>query len=506
MYKIETECLQQLYINDSKMNEELSLEQNYAFEKFKGGQNLFITGPGGTGKTRLIKHLVEHTKKHTKKKIQVCALTGCAAVLLNCGARTIHSWSGIRIAKGPSEKVVDSVVKNKKAIRTWKSTDILIVDEISMMSKKIVEILDKIGKLARCNSLPFGGMQIIFTGDFFQLPPVGSEGEPDTEIFCFESPVWNQLFKMENHVQLTSIFRQNDPTYIQILSEIRNGELSKESIEVLKQNVKREYDATKHGGFIPTKLFPIRSKVDFVNTSMFSKIDETEYEFEHTSITDCKTNMDSGKTLPFEILVKESKISEQEKEYEIENILNNTPCSRILRLKKGSTVMCTVNIDMDNKICNGSQGVVTDIIDTEKITNVVVKFSNDVIKTIQPHCWQSEEHPSIVVKQYPLCLAWALTIHKIQGATLSMGEIDIGTSIFEYGQTYVALSRIKSLDGLYISAFNPERIQAHPKVKLFYTTLPKIDIESLKKKEIDFKAYELKEEPYQDPNVKVIKF
>jgi ATP-dependent DNA helicase PIF1 len=128
---------------------------------------------------------------------------------------------------------------------------------------------------------------------------------------------------------------------------------------------------------------------------------------------------------------------------------------------------------MDNGICNGSQGIVIDIIENGPTPNPIVKFSNGIIKRISPHYWQSEDYPTLAVGQYPLCLAWALTIHKIQGATLSMAEIDIGRSIFEYGQTYVALSRIQSLEGLYLSAFNPNKIRANPIVKEFYANISK---------------------------------
>jgi ATP-dependent exoDNAse (exonuclease V) alpha subunit len=236
---------------------------------------------------------------------------------------------------------------------------------------------------------------------------------------------------------------------------------------------------------------------------MFSKIDEDEYEFEHSVITNCKTYSDSGKAIPTDTLLKCMRITQQEKEYEIENILNNSPCSRILRLKKAASVLCTVNLDMDNEICNGSQGIILDIFDKDTTTIIVVKFSNGHIKHIGPHVWQSEEFPTIAIKQYPLCLAWALTIHKIQGATLALAEVDIGESVFEYGQTYVALSRVQSLDGLYLSAFKPERIQANPKVLAFYDSIKPIDISTLQstKKELDFENFELKE----DPDIKVVR-
>jgi ATP-dependent DNA helicase PIF1 len=466
-------------MNRQKMNDELSPEQRYAFEKFKRGENLFITGPGGTGKTKLIKHLVSDTKL-TKRKLQVCALTGCAAVLLSCNARTIHSWSGIRLAKGDRDRIIQSVVKNKRSAQTWKSTSILIVDEISMMSKKIFEILDEIGKRTRNSPAPFGGLQVVFTGDFFQLPPVGSEEDEDSDKFCFESPLWSQTFKAENHIALTTIFRQKDPLFVSILAQVRRGKLDSESTALLRTHLKRPYDPTKYNGLVPTKLFPIRSKVDYVNSMMFSKIDEDEYEFEHTAISNLKVHWDSGKSISAEQLLKGMRMSEQEKEYEIGNLLNNCPCSRILRLKKGASVLCTVNLDMDNEICNGSQGIITDIYDKDESTTlIVVKFSNGQVKHIGPHVWQSEEYPTMGVKQYPLCLAWALTIHKIQGATLALAEVDIGESVFEYGQTYVALSRVQSLEGLYLSAFKPERIQANPKVLAFYDLIKPVDMSKI---------------------------
>ena len=487
------------------MNDTLSPEQNYAFKKFQRNENLFITGPGGTGKTKLIKHLVADTKL-SGRKLQVCALTGCAAVLLNCNARTIHSWSGIRLAKGDRDKIIESVIKNRRSVQAWKSVNTLIVDEISMMSKKIFEILDEIGKKVRRSTAPFGGIQVIFTGDFFQLPPVGTEDDKDSDAFCFESPLWSQTFKPENHIALTTIFRQKDTAFINILSQIRRGQLDKDSIKTLKTHINRPYDSSKYNGLVPTKLFPIRSKVDYVNSMMFSKIDEDEYEFEHTVLTGCKTHCESGKAISTEHLLKCARMTQQEKEYEIENLLNNTPCARILRLKKGSSVLCTVNLDMDNEICNGSQGLILDIFDKDTTTIVVVKFSNGHIKHIAPHLWQSEEYPTIAVKQYPLCLAWALTIHKIQGATLALAEVDIGESVFEYGQTYVALSRVQTLDGLYLSAFSPERIRANPRVIAFYDTIRQVDISSLielSKTVLEFENYDFKEE--KTSSLKVIK-
>jgi ATP-dependent DNA helicase PIF1 len=483
----------------------LSKEQEYALTKFRAGENLFITGAGGTGKTKLIKHLIMEAKDR-KKKVQVCALTGCASVLLNCNARTIHAWSGIRLAKGNPEQIIESVVKNKMAQKSWKKIHVLIIDEISMMSKKIFEILDTIGKIIRTNNTPFGGIQVIFTGDFCQLPPVGTYGEPDTAAFCFESPLWYRTFIPTNHIELVMIFRQNDPAYIDILIQIRKGEIDEKSIEILKKYVKREY---KEGVQQPTKLFPIRAKAEFVNSTMFDKLDEDEYQYESTVKTDCLIYQDTGKAIPVDIIKKCGNMTQKEREYEIEYLQNNIPCERVIKLKKGSSVLCIANLDLDNGICNGSQGVVIEIIEKAVEPDIiVVRFENGIVKQMLPHYWQSEEYSMIAVKQYPLILSWAMTIHKIQGATLSMAEMDIGESVFEYGQTYVALSRIKSLEGLYLSAFNPAKIRANPKVITFYEKIQKIpekadnDDEKPAKLQLEKYAYV---ESISEPTIKIIK-
>jgi ATP-dependent DNA helicase PIF1 len=451
----------------------LSKEQKYAYHKFIKGDNLFITGPGGTGKTRLIKYLVEYSKS-ANKSVQVCAMTGCAAIILQCNARTIHSWSGIKLAKGPRNKIIEGVVRSKYAAKAWRAAKILILDEVSMLSKKVFEVIEEIGRTVRKSTLPFGGLQVVFVGDFYQLPPVGTEGEPDTEQFCFESPIWNTVFKSENHIELKTMFRQKDPNYIDILMQIRKGSIDEEKKNILQEYVNRNYDPEKNNGCVPTKLFAIRSKVDYVNTQMFAKLKEKEYVFEYSFKMDCLTYLDSGKILPPEVLQKSNGLSITDKETELELILNNSQCNKILRLKKGAAVMCTINLDMDSGICNGSQGIIIDIIEQGPTITPVVKFSNGIIRRMNPHYWQSEDYPTLAVGQLPLCLAWALTIHKIQGATLNMAEIDIGKSIFEYGQSYVALSRIQSLHGLYLSAFEPDKIRANPIVNEFYNRIQPI--------------------------------
>jgi hypothetical protein len=205
---------------------------------------------------------------------------------------------------------------------------------------------------------------------------------------------------------------------------------------------------------------------------MFAKLQEKEHVFECERKTNCRTYIEKDTAIPLEILEKCGHLTEEEKEYELGQLIQNTQCVQVLRLKKGASVMCTVNLDLDAGICNGSQGIVIDILGNGF---PLVRFANGLTRMIQPQFRQSEEYPSIAIGYIPLCLAWAITIHKIQGATLGMAEIDVGGSVFEYGQTYVALSRIQSLDGLYLSSFHPQKIKAHHKVVAFYNNMPNID-------------------------------
>jgi len=484
------------------MEEQLSKEQEYAFHKFKKGYNLFITGPGGVGKSKLIRHFVDYAKEN-KKCIQVCAMTGCAALLLGCNARTIHSWAGIKLGKGPDDQIISQVIRNNYAKKSWKKVKILVIDEISMMSKKIFNLLDKLAKIMRSNSSPFGGIQIIFTGDFFQLGPIGNSSEPDSGEFCFESKLWNNVFTRENHIELKTMFRQRDPKYIEILSQIRMGELSQENVEILKKYVKREYES--NDTIVVTKLYPVKSKTDYINKHMFEIIEEPATKFDIVIRRNCKTYYENDKPIDLDILEKCNSLSKMEIESEIEQLIVNSSCVSELELKRGAMVMCTVNLDMEQGICNGSQGVILDFIGEANVP--LVQFSNGIKTTISRNYWQSEEYPIIAIGQYPLCLAWALTIHKIQGATLAKAQMDIGQSIFEYGQTYVALSRIQSLDGLYLSSFSPNRIKANPKVVEFYKTIPDITEEQnqIENQSLDFESYVFREPTIKDSTIKIIK-
>jgi len=499
------------------MSGPLSIDQQYAFTHFKQGKNIFVTGPGGTGKTRFIQYIVSHMK-HSGVSYQVCALTGCAAVLLNCGAKTIHSWSGIKLGKGSIDQILTRIMRNRSVVKSWKTVGVLIIDEVSMLSRKFFELLDIIGRTIRKSIKPFGGIQVVFTGDFFQLPPIQDDTDPMTSAFCFESPRWSEIFPLSNCIELTTFFRQTDPQYIAILQQIRKGYIDLEHVDTLQKYIKREYNPELNGGCIPTKLFPIRSKVDAVNNYMFRQLDEDEYEYEFSGTTTNISHIDSGKLISVEDALKCSKLTPSEISYEIDNLLSNIQTSKTISLKKGAMVMCTTNINVDEGICNGAQGVVIDFVEsptreTSSMLVPLVRFVNGKTMKIVPFHRQSDEYPCISVSQIPLCLAWALTIHKIQGSTLQLANIDIGKDIFECGQTYVALSRIKTLDGLYLSEFYPHRIKANPNVITFYENFPIRTTESMKEYIEQYEQREflrrepLKSETFVSPNclVKVIK-
>ena len=241
---------------------------------------------------------------------------------------------------------------------------------------------------------------------------------------------------------------------------------------------------------------------------MFAKLQEKEHVFTAIRKTDCYTHIESGKPLSIEMRQRCIRMTTAEIEYELDQMVNNSPCVTTLRLKVGSAVMCTINLDMENGICNGSQGIIMEMKDLGTGTLVpIVQFANGMVRPIHIHFWQSEDYPTLAVGQFPLCLAWALTIHKIQGATLDMAEIDIGQSIFEFGQTYVALSRVQSLNGLYLSDFQPQRIAANPTVHEFYKNIPMIDpnfdlSSNIARNNVSFDQYELKEEPIEESNIK----
>jgi ATP-dependent DNA helicase PIF1 len=401
----------------------LSTSQQDAMDLFIKGKNIFISGQAGTGKSFIIRKMKEHAEKQ-KIKIKVTALTGCAALLLDMKATTIHSWGGIGIGDGLLTKHISNIKKYNK-LENW-AIDVLIVDEVSMMSKSLFELLDEIGKKLRKNKKPFGGIQLVFCGDFYQLPPIDDS-------FCFESEKWRETF--DKTILFTKNYRQEDDLFQKVLNEVRVGCISPEGCKLLLDCTKKEI-----GDIKPTIIYPTKRLADQVN------------QFENLTLdTESRVFKSYKSSKSLQVIVE---LEKQQKQIEDS-----------LTLKIGSQVMCITNLDQDLGIVNGSQGIVVGF---EEQTNFPIVQFKTCKMTMKPYLWKNDIYEGEGIYQIPLMLSWAITIHKAQGITLDEAMINIGSSVFEYGQTYVALSRLRSKEGLYIKSLDVSRIKANPKVIEFY--------------------------------------
>ena len=430
---------------------ELSEEQQYLFDEYKNGSNLFITGPGGCGKSFLIRKIVEHAKEE-EKNIDVCAMTGCAAFLLQCGATTLHRWSQLGLAKGERDDLIKYICFNKRRRSKWRKTKILILDEVSMLSKYMFELIDIIGKTVHQSNKPFGGIQVIFCGDFYQLPPVGSDDTPDTKLFCFESPLWDETFDVQ--MEMTQVFRQKDENFVKMLHQIRKGRISRKTIKSLQDRIIPIEEETIQ----PVRLTPTKAVASRINERELSKLNSEEYLYESKTVYDVDpmVRVTPGYKPPSQSAMKQE-----------EALINqHSLFEKNLTLKIGSQVMCIANINVEIGITNGSTGIIRDIHNNAPI----VQFHNGITMPIQPHTWSSEKIVGFGVKQLPLILAWAVTIHKSQGSTLDCAQMNLGGDVFACGQTYVALSRVKSIKHLYLTAFDYTKITVNKKVKEYYRT------------------------------------
>lgn len=418
----------------------LNAKQVEFCKEFFEKKNLFLTGSAGTGKSFLLKTLFNYllNKCYPFGKTSTTGVTAFAI-----GGQTLHSFAGIGLGEEDLRTLIKKVNQNKKAKDRILNCETLFVDEISMAKPELLDKLDKIFQNIRYSSEPFGGMQIIFSGDFLQLPPVWRGGE--TKEFAFESKSWQDL-KIKNFL-LTEIMRQKgDESFAKILEELRMGDTK--SIDELKLRINYQFKED----IDPVQIFCKNVDVDTFNLAKLSKIkgDSKFYD-----------SKDMGSPVHIDFFTK------------------NCPAPKSLELKVGAQVMLVANLDVENGYVNGSIGKVLELIED----GVKVQFKNGTI-IVTKYSWETKE-PFILPNkemiyrtvasrtQIPLRLCWSITTHKSQGATLDHAKIDMNES-FGAGMVYVALSRVRSLESLSLVDFPASKVVVDPRCLQFYKNLQSV--------------------------------
>lgn len=412
--------------------------QKLAFYQFTMGHNVCITGPAGSGKSYTLRNITEWAQKHDKT-IAVTASTGTAAILIN--GRTVHSYLGIGLAKKNAEDLAADITRRKPNIRkTLLSLDALVIDEISMLNAELLDkISDVLGIVRRKPHIPFGGVQMILIGDFTQLPPTNGE-------YCFRANVWSHA--NIDVIELKKIERQKDDLDFQdILNEVRWGKCSRDTYDKLKELKKTKFSH----GVIPTILFPTNINVDEVNEYKFRALVE-----KHNNVL---TTDDISKSKIRTYIYKTEYSNEHAKAW-----AQSSKIIDMLTLCPGAQVVCTWNVSQDEGIINGTRAVVKSC----HQRHVVITLSNGREYKMEYLTVKDEDYNNISFSFIPLKLAWALTIHKSQGMTLDAVVIDLGTGIFEYGQAYTALSRVKDMKSVRLLALSRKSFKTHPDVLDFY--------------------------------------
>lgn len=395
------------------------MTQDTALSILKLGHTAFLTGAAGAGKSYVLRAFVKYLKEHGVP-YAVTASTGIAATHIN--GTTIHSWSGIGIKERLTAYELEALEEKQPLYKKWTTTQVLIIDEVSMLHATFLETLDSVAKHMRRNDEPFGGLQVVFTGDFFQLPPVTKNfnGEDDA-VFAFQSRAWVAAKPVVCY--LTEQYRQGSDGLSDVLNAIRDGEITESHYEILEGRVGKK----GHDDYI--KLYTHNENVDRINEEAFARVKGEERQYEMIT---------KGKGVILEGLKK------------------NCLADELLTLKIGAKVICIKNAQ-DRSYVNGSMGTVVSF---NKEGSPVVELVNGKKVTIVADSWKIEEDGKVKaeLQQLPLKLAWAITVHKSQGMTLDNAHVDLSRA-FASGQGYVALSRLRSLEGLYLEGFNPQALQ-----------------------------------------------
>lgn len=402
----------------------LNMKQSTALNILKSGCNVFLTGSAGAGKTYTLNQYIQYLRTH-KVPVAVTASTGIAATHMN--GMTIHAWSGIGIKDTLDDDELSSMFERKYLRDQIDKTEVLIIDEISMLHGKQLDMVNEVLKFFKQNNTPFGGVQLIVAGDFFQLPPVSKNQEANRDKFCFMSQAWQEAkFSI---CYLSEQHRQQNNQLNQILNEIRQQNVSVQSKQQLLQ--------TKHAPLEDniTRLYTHNVDVERINQRYLASIAQPEKVF--------TAEVEGNPKL-------------------VQTLSSNVRAPQMLSLKVGAKVMFVKN-NLENGYINGTLGEVVGFVTEQQQTLPKVKLRSGLTLTVSPETWSIDNDNAknktlASYSQIPLTLAWAITVHKSQGMTLEMAEIDLSQT-FEKGQGYVALSRLKSLEGLRLLGLNDMALQ-----------------------------------------------
>lgn len=408
----------------SLTNVELSPEQSHALDLLRSGENVFLTGGAGSGKSFLIRHFM---RELDPKQMPILASTGAAAVLL--GGRTFHSFFGLGIMDGGPDATYERASKDKRLFARLRSVEGVIIDEVSMISGAALMIAEALSQKARESKLPWGGMRVIVVGDFAQLPPVTQN--PKERDWCFLNSAW-QASGFQSCV-LSHNQRVQDDEFLNILSDVRHGRVT-EGVKSFLNGKMKKHDQLHPG----TRLFPRRLQSEQFNQKKLAEIPKEE------------TVIDS-------IYLGSEK--------HIEMLMKTAPVPVKLILKPGCRVLFLQN-DPTKRWVNGTRGTVVEI-EPDKI--IVLKDNKREVQVEKSSFNMQDAEGNVMasVIQFPLTLGYATTIHKSQGATLDDLWCDL-SSLWEPGHAYVALSRLRSASGLHLLGWNPRSIIVDPKVSEFY--------------------------------------
>ncbi|MBI3889463.1 AAA family ATPase [Candidatus Saccharibacteria bacterium] len=390
------------------------MNQGLALEIMLAGESVLLTGPAGAGKTYVLNQFIKLAKADGKH-VSVTATTGLAATHL--GGTTIHSWAGIGVLDQLPTGFADHIAKGRREI--IEKTDVLIIDEISMLHDYRLDMVDDACRLVRKKpDVPFGGIQLIMSGDFFQLPPI-NRGDSRSGGFVVHGNAWQELdpticYLQEQH-------RQDDEILLDILNALRGGDIRRHHAEKLLQRV----DVKPPEGALLTELHTVNIDVDKLNEGRLDELGGDELFYTQTT-----TGADNY----------------------VENLQRSVLAPATLRLKKGALVMAVKNA-ADRRYANGSIGTVTEF--DQATEYPIVEFQNGKVVTMIPDSWELRDGDKkrASITQIPLRLAWAITVHKSQGMTLDAARIDLRKAFVE-GMGYVALSRVKNLENLYLTGIN----------------------------------------------------